>query len=431
MPYQCGAMAGLVPAAGRVPGFLRRRRAGSGCWRRPSCSGGPARAPSFPSGRAGQGLGVAPGRWLRAPGGSGAPLSGGEGGRTHRGDREGRAGAGPCPQPRIPPGPASDAFGASLSQAGREPGVPPTFPGIGSGAGGQRWAGLGTGINPHAQPQPGCSGHGGGRMLLVVRLLGCLLLPLLPPGKGSPEPQLLGPPRPGDGSQGWMEAPRGSGTESGWAESPQGPRPISPLHPNAFMLGISSPGPSWPPLGGCSGQALPCASLPMGLVFAQKLLCLVAKAKAQPGASCSPSLPSAQSPLLCSAWPGRRRRGPWCAGTTTARAPKPAGHWGCPWLCSPGTPCLLAAGRGDAEYGDLEDEGKTLMPSSQCSSGPGCHSIAMAARSAAGGGSVCTPRGWDPALARSCRSCQHCQHRLSFQVTTCTWTRTVSRAPLL
>lgn len=39
------------------------------------------------------------------------------------------------------------------------------------------------------------------------------------------------------------------------------------------MLGGSSPGPSWSPLGGCSGQGLPRTSLPMGLVFAQKLPC--------------------------------------------------------------------------------------------------------------------------------------------------------------
>ncbi|XP_029879282.2 receptor activity-modifying protein 2 isoform X1 [Aquila chrysaetos chrysaetos] len=39
------------------------------------------------------------------------------------------------------------------------------------------------------------------------------------------------------------------------------------------MLGGSSPGPSWSPLGGCSGQGLPRTSLPTGSVFAQKLPC--------------------------------------------------------------------------------------------------------------------------------------------------------------
>ncbi|XP_075027827.1 uncharacterized protein LOC142092021 isoform X2 [Calonectris borealis] len=125
------------------------------------------------------------------------------------------------------------------------------------------------------------------------------------------------------------------------------------------MLGGNSPGPCWPPLGGCSGQGLPCASLPMGLVFAQKLLCPSCKGQDRARASSSPSLPSDQSPLLCSARPGRRR-GLRCAGTTLACSPKPAGHWVCPSLCSPGTLCLLAAGHGDSEYEDLEDEGHYL-----------------------------------------------------------------------
>lgn len=105
------------------------------------------------------------------------------------GDKQGRS-VPAAPQPRIAPGPASGASGASLSQAGWEPGVPPTFPGIGSGAGGQRWAGPGIGINARAQPQPGRSGHGGGRMRPAVRLFCCLLLPLLQRGKGSLDLQL-------------------------------------------------------------------------------------------------------------------------------------------------------------------------------------------------------------------------------------------------
>ncbi|XP_066837838.1 uncharacterized protein [Anser cygnoides] len=56
----------------------------------------------------------------------------------------------------------------------------------------------------------------------------------------------------------------------------------------------------------------------------------------------------ARSPLL--AW--GRRRGPRCAGTTQGS--------GRPQLCSPRTPFLLAAGRGDPLYGAPEDEGDYL-----------------------------------------------------------------------
>lgn len=114
MPHRWETMAELGPAAGRAPSFLRRRRPGSGCWRQPSCPGGPvdgeravpgpvpAPASSLTVSAAGQGLGLPRGGGsapLRSPG------TGGDcGGRTE------------LSHARSPLGPASDAFGASLSQ---------------------------------------------------------------------------------------------------------------------------------------------------------------------------------------------------------------------------------------------------------------------------------------------------------------------------
>ncbi|XP_064329619.1 uncharacterized protein LOC135317354 isoform X3 [Phalacrocorax carbo] len=90
-------------------------------------------------------------------------------------------------------------------------------------------------------------------------------------------------------------------------------------------------------------QGLPYASLFVGLVFA--LLRLQRPSQSQ----------EAPSPLSLE-WHAMA----WHAGATLAYAPKLGGHWGCPWLRSPGTLCLLAAGRGDIEYGDLKDEGLYL-----------------------------------------------------------------------
>lgn len=123
------------------------------------------------------------------------------------------------------------------------------------------------------------------------------------------------------------------------------------------------------PLGGCSGQGLPHASLPTGLV---KLLCPGCKGQGRARSLLRPFPPlgSVTLAVLRLAWEDKGCLVCWDHPSSCFKL---AGHWGCPWLCSPGTLCLLAAGRGDTEYGDLEEEGKTEVPSSQCSSGPGCH----------------------------------------------------------
>ncbi|XP_074705818.1 uncharacterized protein LOC141934348 isoform X1 [Strix aluco] len=63
------------------------------------------------------------------------------------------------------------------------------------------------------------------------------------------------------------------------------------------------------------------------------------------------------SAVLGSAW--EEEGAPVC-WDHPGRCPKAGWALGCPWLCNPGTPCLPAAGRGDADYGDLRDEGHYL-----------------------------------------------------------------------
>lgn len=104
----------------------------------------------------------------------------------------------------------------------------------------------------------------------------------------------------------------------------------------------------------------------------------------------------------------------------------PTGHWGCSWLCGPGILGLLAAGHGNTEHGDLKDEGI-----------PWCHIPVqlqpwLVQQCYSGGLYHCQGNVQHPLdLTWSHRSYHQQWHSLSFQVTTCTWMRMVSRAALL
>lgn len=133
--------------------------------------------------------------------------------------------------------------------------------------------------------------------------------------------------RNGGGSRGGLHGgTRGSGTGSGQATSPHRVPglflPSLPTCPCWVAAPLAPPGLLSEDALGRVCHALPC---PRGQCLLRSCPALVAKAEAEPGPSCSPSLPLARSPLLCSAWPGRRRD-LQCAVTTLACAPQPAGH---------------------------------------------------------------------------------------------------------
>lgn len=149
-------------------------------------------------------------------------------------------------------------------------------------------------------------------MLLGVRLLGCLLLPLLQRGKGSPDSQ---PPGPLLCVAAWGVSARRrpGGQAEGLAGQCAPTASLARVSPLSQLVCAPAP---LAPLGGCSGQGLPHVSLPMGLV---KPLCPGCKGQGR-ARSILLSFPLlGWSPWVCSGWPGRTR-GVWCAGITPARA---------------------------------------------------------------------------------------------------------------
>lgn len=183
------------------------------------------------------------------------------------------------------------------------------------------------------------------------------------------------------------ETSRGSGTGAGWAVRPHGV-PGSFISSIPTRLCSSSIGSPWRVLWAGSATCFPAHGVGCkGQGRARSILLSF------------PLLGPVTLAVLRLAWEDKGCLVRWHHPSLCFKL---AGCWGCRWLCSPGTLCLLAAGRGDTEYGDLEEEGKTQVPSSQCNSGHGCHTLCSAA-----GGGVCTAGGQRHVLARSCRSCQH------------------------
>ena len=224
--------------------------------------------------------------------------------------------------------------------------------------------------------------------------------------------------------------PGGSGTGSGRATSPHRvPGPFLPSVPTCPCWVAAPLAPPGLPSEGALGRVchpLPC---PRGWCFAQKLPCPGCKGRGRARSLLLPFPPLGPGHLCCAQL---SLGGGGVSGVLGPPQLMPQSRLGTGAV--PG--CAALAPRVSL----LQGAGTLSTGTSRTKVRHWCHhpSVALALAAAALpwlwalllAEAVSAPPG-DSALARSCGSCQRRWHRLSFQVTTCTWTRMVSRAALL